>query len=483
MARLIFDKSRPGRRRHEVADFTGLGSASPYVPRHLQRTGPLPLPEVAEVDVVRHYIALSQDNFGVDTGFYPLGSCTMKYNPKLNEEICGLPEWVALHPEQPEETVQGALALMHELQAALAELSGTAAVSLQPAAGAHGELAGMLMFRAYFNEVGEERPLMVLPDSSHGTNPASAAIAGFTVRELKSDQRGMVALGALRELCARHGEGNIGGIMMTNPNTLGVFEQEVRAIAEYLHSIGALLYYDGANLNANLGYARPGDMGFDLVHFNLHKTFSTPHGGGGPGSGPIGVCPRLAPYLPHPLVARRGERYEFYRPEKSIGRMKLYYGNFLVLVRALVYVRALGREGLKRVAENAVLNANYVQERLKNAYEVPYYQRCMHEFVLSASRQKKLGARALDIAKRLLNDGFHAPTVYFPLIVPEAMMIEPTETESRETLDAFCEAMLRYAKEIEEDAERFKELPNLRIQHLDDVGAARNPVVRWLPEE
>jgi len=482
MAKLIFEKSRPGSKRYDVADFTGIEPESPFVPEDIRRTGPLPLPEVAEMDVVRHYTALSRNNFGVDVGFYPLGSCTMKYNPKVNEEIASLPEWSQLHPEQPVETTQGALLLMHELQYALAEISGMRAVSLQPAAGAHGELTGMLMFRAYFNDIGEARKIMIVPDSSHGTNPASATIAGFEVVHLESDERGMVSVKALKALCEKHGEGNIGGIMMTNPNTLGVFEQEVKEVAEYLHSVGALLYYDGANLNANLGYVRPGDMGFDLVHFNLHKTFSTPHGGGGPGSGPVGVCEKLEPYLPYPLVGRTDSGYVFHKPEKSIGRMKLYFGNFLVLVKALVYLRALGREGLKRVAENAVLNANYIQERLKDAYDIPFYQRCMHEFVLSAARQKKLGVRALDIAKKLLNDGYHAPTIYFPLIVPEAMMIEPTETESRETLDAFCDTMLRYAREIEEDPEKFKELPNLHIQHLDEVGATRNPVVRWTPD-
>jgi len=483
MAETIFEKSVAGRKCADIACFDGLELGSPDTPAELRREEPLPLPEVAEVDVVRHYVGLSQQTFGVDSGFYPLGSCTMKYNPKVNEEICAQPEWTGLHPEQPVETAQGALRLMHELQEALAEISGMKAVSLQPAAGAHGELTGMLMFRAYFRERGEARPVMIVPDSSHGTNPASATIGGFRVAHLESDERGMVSLEALKELCTRHGESDIGGIMMTNPNTLGVFERQVKEIAAYLHSIGALLYYDGANLNANLGYVRPGDMGFDLVHFNLHKTFSTPHGGGGPGSGPVGVCERLAPFLPHPLVVKHGDGYRFAKPEKTIGRMKLYYGNFLVLVRALAYLRTLGREGLKRVAENAVLNANYIQERLKDAYDIPYYQRCMHEFVLSAGRQKKHGVRALDIAKKLLNDGFHAPTIYFPLIVSEAMMIEPTETESVETLDAFCDTMLRYAREIEEDAEKFKELPNLHIQHLDEVGAARNPVVRWTPDE
>ena len=482
MSKLIFDKSQPGRKRHDVADFGGIATTSPYAPEGIRRTAPIPLPELAEVDTVRHYIGLSRKNFGVDTGFYPLGSCTMKYNPKVNEEVCMQPEWACIHPEQPGTTAQGALALQFEMQRDLAEISGMERVSLQPAAGAHGELTGMLIFRAYFNDLGEKRTIMIVPDSSHGTNPASAVIAGFTVRELKSNEHGQVSLESVQELCRKEGESNIGGIMMTNPNTVGVFEPQVKEIAEYMHSIGALLYYDGANLNANMGYVRPGDMGFDLVHFNLHKTFSTPHGGGGPGSGPVGVCCKLAPYLPHPLVAKTGNAYEFVKPEKSIGRMKLYFGNFGVIVRAMVYMKALGREGLKRVAENAVLNANYIQERLKGAYDIPYYQRCMHEFVLSADRQKKLGASAMDIAKKLLNDGYHAPTVYFPLIVHEAMMIEPTETESLETLDAFCDSMLGYAKAIEEDVEKFKELPNLEIQHLDDVAAARNPVVRWTPE-
>ncbi len=298
MSKLIFEKSKPGRKRHDIADFSGIAETSPYAPESIRRTAPIPLPELAEVDTVRHYIGLSRKSFGVDVGFYPLGSCTMKYNPKVNEEVCMLPEWACLHPEQPACTSQGALELLYELQCDLAEIAGMEAVSLQPAAGAHGELTGMLMFRAYFNGIGENRTIMIVPDSSHGTNPASAVIAGFTVRELKSNEHGQVSLEAVQELCRKEGEASIGGIMMTNPNTLGLFEPQVREIAEYMHSIGALLYYDGANLNANLGYVRPGDMGFDLVHFNLHKTFSTPHGGGGPGSGPVGVCCKLAPYLP-----------------------------------------------------------------------------------------------------------------------------------------------------------------------------------------
>lgn len=489
MSKLIFERSRPGRKGPDVSDFRGVEPASPYLPDELRREQPIPLPEVSEVDLVRHYIELSQKNFGIDTGFYPLGSCTMKYNPKLNEEIGGWPEFTELHPSQPQETAQGALRLMWELGQDLKEIAGMDAVSLQPAAGAHGELTGMLMFRRYFDERGEDRPVIFIPDSGHGTNPASATIAGFQVKEVESDRRGMVTVSSLKEIIAREGKDAIAGIMMTNPNTLGVFERDVAEVAEYLHGIGALLYYDGANLNALLGYARPGDMGFDVVHFNLHKTFSTPHGGGGPGSGPVAARGELAQYLPFPLVRKRSDGaadagYEFFAPAKSIGRMRLFYGNFLVLVRALVYTRQLGSDGLKRVAENAVLNANYIQERLKEAYDIPYYQRCMHEFVLSAKRQKKeSGITAKDIGKKLLTRGIHAPTTYFPLIVPEALMIEPTETESLETLDRFCELMLSFAEEIKRDPKGFKDFSSLPVYDLDEVTAARHPDVRWVPEE
>jgi len=491
MSKLIFEHSRAGRKGPDVGDFRGIEPVSPYLPAELRRERPIPLPEVSEVDLVRHYIELSQKNFGVDTGFYPLGSCTMKYNPKLNEEIAAMMEFTELHPSQPEDTAQGALRLMWELSEALKEIAGMDAVSLPPAAGAHGELAGMLMFRRYFDERGEDRRVMFIPDSAHGTNPASAVIAGFTVKEVDSNDRGIVTLSALKEAVAREAVETVAGIMMTNPNTLGLFEREVAEVAAYMHEIGALLYYDGANLNALLGYARPGDMGFDVVHFNLHKTFSTPHGGGGPGAGPVAASGTIADYLPTPMVRKTDNRgaggntgYEFFAPSKSIGRMKLFYGNFLVLVRALVYIRQLGSVGLKRVAENSVLNANYVQERLKKAYDIPYYQRCMHEFVLSGSRQKKeSGVTAKDIGKKLLTHGIHAPTMYFPLIVPEALMIEPTETESLETLDAFCELMLSFAEEIERDPEGFKDLSVLPIHHLDEVAAARHPDVRWKPEE
>ncbi|OPX21544.1 MAG: glycine dehydrogenase (aminomethyl-transferring) [Planctomycetales bacterium 4484_113] len=489
MSKLIFERSSPGRRGPDIADTRGIETASPYLSPELRREQPLPLPEVSEIDVVRHYTELSRKNFGVDIGFYPLGSCTMKYNPKLNEEIASWPEFAELHPYQSEDTVQGALRVMWELSEDLSEIAGMDAVSLQPAAGAHGELTGMLMFRRYFNERGENRPVILIPDSGHGTNPASATIAGFRVREVVSNKQGMTTVSALKQIAAQESKDAIAGIMMTNPNTLGLFEREISEVAGYLHEIGALLYYDGANLNALLGYARPGDMGFDVVHFNLHKTFSTPHGGGGPGSGPVAAKGDLADYLPSPLVRRVEDasgnaRFTFTSPTKSIGRMKLFYGNFLVLVKALVYTRQLGSPGLRRVAENSVLNANYVQERLKDAYDIPYYQRCMHEFVVSARRQKaESGVTAKDIGKKLLSSGVHAPTTYFPLIVPEALMIEPTETESLQTLDDFCDLMLAFAEEIRRDPEGFKVLKNLPVHHLDEVTAARHPDVCWGPKE
>lgn len=485
MNKVIFEKSKPGCGKLPLAKYSELQLPSPYAPEKLRREEFLPLPEVPEVEVVRHYTLLSQRNYGVDTGFYPLGSCTMKYNPKINEEVAKLPGFATLHPLLPPGLAQGALRIFWELSEFLKEIAGMDAISLQPAAGAQGELTGMLIVKAFLQERGEERKVMLVPDSAHGTNPASAAVAGYEVKEVKSDSRGLVTLGALKDVIKAIGQHNIAGLMLTNPNTLGLFEKEVVEIADYLHSIGALLYYDGANLNALLGYARPGDMGFDIVHFNLHKTFSTPHGGGGPGAGPIGVKEELAKFLPSPLVVKRADgKFEFVKPEKSIGRMKLFYGNFLVLVRAYTYIRALGATGLKRVAENAVLNANYIQERLKNAYLLPYYQRCMHEFVLSCKHFKKsFNVSANDIAKKLLENGVHAPTVYFPLIVEEAMMIEPTETESKERLDEFCDLMLRFADEIQKDPEEFKKITGLDIFGFDEAEAARNPVVRWTPQD
>jgi len=488
---LIFERSRPGRQGTQVRPVEEQLPA-PRLPDTLKRQAQLPLPEVAEVDLVRHYVRLSQINYGVDTGYYPLGSCTMKYNPKLTEAVSALPGFAQVHPLQPAATLQGLLRMMYDLQLWLADCTGMDAVSLQPAAGAQGEFAGMLIFRKHFELANEPaRKVMLVPDSAHGTNPASAHIAGFEVGEvLCAGRGGIMTLELLEEAIAKFGADRIAGIMLTNPSTLGTFEENIVTVAGRLHEIGAQLYYDGANLNALLGLARPGDMGFDLVHLNLHKTFSTPHGGGGPGSGPIGVKPHLADLLPTPVVELNGGIYEFAAPPRSIGRVKLFHGQTLVLVRAWAYILMNGPDGLRRIGENAVLAANYLQARLKDAYDIPYAtypdgspRPCMHEFVASAEKQAEHGVRALDIAKALLNDGFHAPTIYFPQIVHEALMIEPTETESLEVLDAFADAMLKYARLAQDDPEELKALRNLSVKHLDEVHAARNLNVRWKPEE
>ena len=481
---LIFERSRAGR--------VGYSFPAPDVPDHplaelldprLLRAAPPELPEVSEVDVIRHYVNLSRRNYGVDLGFYPLGSCTMKYNPKGNEEAAALPGFRALHPLQPEASAQGILALMHELLTFLAEITGMSWGTLQPFAGAHGEFAGMKLFRACFQQRSERaRRKVLVPDSAHGTNPASARLAGFEVVQVKSDARGMVAPEALRA----HLNGELAGIMMTNPNTLGLFERDICRIAELVHGAGGLLYYDGANLNAIVGKVRPGDMGFDVVHLNLHKTFSTPHGGGGPGAGPVLVGEILKPFLPVPDVVKRGERYslEEDRPH-SIGRLAGFYGNVGVLVRAYAYILAMGREGLPMVAERAVLNANYLKARLKDLYPLASEALCKHEFVLSARALKeRFGVGALDIAKRLLDFGVHPPTIYFPLVVPEALMIEPTETESKETLDAFVEVMARIRAEMEEEPERLHQAPTRTpVRRIDEVLAAKQPVLRWQPEQ
>ena len=440
--------------------------------QHLRKD--LSLPELSEPEIVRHFTRLSQLNYGVDTGFYPLGSCTMKYNPKVNEEIASLPGLTRLHPYQPEELCQGALRLMYELGEYLAQIGGMDAVTLQPAAGAHGELTGMLIIRAYFLSKGQKRHQVIIPDSAHGTNPASAALCGYQAVEVKSDERGCVDVVELNKLV----DEDVAAIMLTNPNTLGLFEENILEIADIVHRAGGLLYCDGANLNALLGVARPGDMGFDLLHFNLHKTFSTPHGGGGPGSGPLGVKKTLAPFLPIPLVVKQGKRYLLdYNCPLSIGKVRSFYGNFGVLVKAYAYLLSLGPEGLRQVAENAVLNANYLVKRLKDHYYLPYDRICKHEFVLSGARQKKRGIRALDIAKRLIDYGFHPPTIYFPLIVNEALMIEPTETESRQTLDRFADALIKIAQE---DVKTLKSAPHhTSVGRLDEVAAARKPNLRW----
>jgi glycine dehydrogenase subunit 2 len=442
----------------------------------------LPLPELSESDVVRHFLRLSQMNYGVDKGFYPLGSCTMKYNPKVNEDAARLPGFAFVHPLQDPETVQGCLALMYRLQEWLCEISGLAAVSLQPAAGAQGELTGVLMIRAYHHDRGEDnRRRMLIPNSAHGTNPASVAMAGLEAVEVPSDPRGNINLAELRNLC----DSTVAGLMLTNPNTLGLFEENIPAVADAVHECGGLLYGDGANLNALLGIVRPGDLGFDVMHFNLHKTFSTPHGGGGPGSGPVGVSEKLAEFLPAPVVVEAepvGEEdaplYGFHTPAKSIGRMRAFHGNFGILVRAAAYIRMLGAEGLRRAAETAVLNANYLRALLKGTYKMSHDRICMHEFVAEGRWSDAPGIGAADIAKRLIDYGMHPPTVKFPAIVPDALMIEPTETESQQTLDAFAGAMKKIAAEAHEHPELLREAPHdAPIGRLDEVRAAKQPVL------
>ncbi|GGC91507.1 putative glycine dehydrogenase (decarboxylating) subunit 2 [Thalassobacillus devorans] len=436
------------------------------------------LPEVSELQIMRHYTALSTRNHGVDSGFYPLGSCTMKYNPKVNEDIARLTGFSHIHPYQAEETVQGALELMYDLQTILAEITGMHTVTLQPAAGAHGEWTGLMMIRAFHEANGDfGRTKVIVPDSAHGTNPASATVAGFEAVTVKSDDRGLVDLEDLKRVVGE----DTAALMLTNPNTLGLFEEHILEMAEIIHDAGGKLYYDGANLNAILGYARPGDMGFDVVHLNLHKTFTGPHGGGGPGSGPVGVTEEFAAYLPKPVLIKRGEQFGFdYDRPKSIGRVKPYYGNFGINVRAYTYIRTMGAEGLKKVSEYAVLNANYMMRRLEKEYDLPFNQHCKHEFVLSGKSQKKLGVRTLDIAKRLLDFGYHPPTIYFPLNVEEALMVEPTETESKETLDAFVDAMIQISNEAKEDPEIVQEAPHTTVvSRMDETTAARKPVLRY----
>lgn len=477
--KLIFELSKPGRVAYSLPE-PDVPAVEPeeVLPEEMLRDAPPELPEVSEPDLIRHYIELSRRNYGVDNGFYPLGSCTMKYNPKVHEDVARLPGFARIHPYQPEETVQGALQLLYELQQYLAEITGMDRVTLQPAAGAQGEWTGLMMIRAYHESRGDAgRNKVIVPDSAHGTNPASATVAGFKTVTVPSDEKGLVDVEALR---AAVGD-DTAALMLTNPNTLGLFEREIQEIADIVHQAGGLLYYDGANANAILGIARPGDMGFDVVHLNLHKTFTTPHGGGGPGAGPVGVKKELAPFLPVPVVEKGEEG--FYLKEDlphSIGRVKGFYGNFGILVRAYAYIRTMGPDGLRRVSENAVLNANYVMRKLAPYFDLPYPQHCKHEFVLSGKRQKKLGVRTLDMAKRLLDFGIHPPTIYFPLIVDECLMIEPTETESKETLDRFIDAMIQIAREAEENPERVQDAPTTTVvKRLDEVTAARKPVLRW----
>lgn len=476
---LIFELSTEGRIGYSLPEMDipeiDLGELLPE--GYLREEEP-ELPEVSELDIMRHYTALSKRNHGVDSGFYPLGSCTMKYNPKINENVARFNGFAHLHPLQDESSVQGALELMYDLQEHLIEITGMDEVTLQPAAGAHGEWTGLMMIRAYHEANGDtKRTKVVVPDSAHGTNPASATVAGFETVTVKSDENGLVDLEDLRRVVGE----DTAALMLTNPNTLGLFEENILEMAEIVHSAGGKLYYDGANLNAVLSKARPGDMGFDVVHLNLHKTFTGPHGGGGPGSGPVGVKADLIPYLPKPVLVKNGDQYEFdYDRPQSIGRVKPYYGNFGINVRAYTYIRTMGPDGLKAVTENAVLNANYMMRRLEPFFDLPFDRHCKHEFVLSGKRQKKLGVRTLDIAKRLLDFGYHPPTIYFPLNVEECIMIEPTETESKETLDAFVDAMIQIAKEAEENPEIVQEAPHTTvIGRLDETMAARKPVLRY----
>jgi glycine dehydrogenase subunit 2 len=468
---LIFEKSRPGRSSEHLPPFE-----APPIPEALRRRRPPALPEVSEPEVVRHYTSLSRLNLSIDTNLYPLGSCTMKHNPRVNERIAALPGFARIHPLQPEASVQGALSLMHELERDLAEISGMDAVSLQPAAGAHGEFTGLSMIRRH---LGPERSEVLIPDSAHGTNPATCRMLGLTTVQVRTGRGGNVDLKDVRrKLSAR-----TAAMMLTNPNTLGLFERDIARIARMLHDAGALLYMDGANMNAILGVVRPGDFGVDVMHFNLHKTFSTPHGGGGPGSGPVAVKQVLEPYLPTPRIACADGRYRWdHDRPRSVGRVKAFWGNFGMHVRAAAYIRRHGPEGLRRVAERAVLNANYLLFKLKDHYRVPFKRRCMHEFVLSDAGLKKTGVTTLDVAKRLLDFGFHPPTVYFPLIVPGAMMIEPTETETRETLDAFADALVKIAREARTDPEKVKTAPHtMPVRRLQEKEANRNPVVCWCP--
>ena len=475
---LIFERSVAGRRSYRLPPSEG-PSVQPedVLPADALRARVPRLPEVAEFDVVRHYTRLSQLNFSVDTNFYPLGSCTMKYNPKLNDRIAALPGFAALHPLQPAAQAQGTLELLYELERLLCAITGMSAFTLQPAAGAQGEFTGLKIIAAYHRRKRKPRSTILIPDSAHGTNPASAALCGFSVVQLKSGPDGLIDLA---ELNAKLTD-DVAALMLTNPNTLGLFERNISAITSLLHERDALVYMDGANMNALLGIARPGDMGVDLLQLNLHKTFSTPHGGGGPGAGPVGVAKALEEFLPVPRVCRRGAKYVWEERNRStIGRVHGFYGNVGVLVRAYTYIRTLGREGLRRASEVAIINANYLKARLQQAYPVRFEQACMHEFVVTLKSLKALGVSAGDVAKRLLDYGFYAPTVYFPLIVEEALMIEPTETESKETLDAFADALLRIAGEAAATPELVRRAPHrMPVARLDEVKAAREPNLRW----
>lgn len=478
MAKLIFELGSKGRKGYTLPKMqVDERSMENLIPEKFLRKKPARLPEVSENETMRHFVELSNLNYHIDKGFYPLGSCTMKYNPKINENIASSSCLTDLHPMQSELLAQGALSLMDELSEYLCEISGLKAVTLQPAAGAHGELTGLMLIRAYHENLGNPREKILIPDSAHGTNPASVTTAGYRAVQIKSDENGVVDLEDLK----KHLDENTAALMLTNPNTLGLFETQLKEINELLKSVDALLYMDGANLNALLGIIRPGDVGVDILHFNLHKTFSTPHGGGGPGSGPVGVSEKLVDFLPFPRINKKDGKFllESNFP-KSIGRIHSFYGNFAVMVKAYVYIRMLGAEGLRRVSENAIINANYLKEKLKDYFDMPYPGLAMHEFVLSGSRQKKQGISTTDMAKRLLDFGFHAPTIYFPLIVSEALMIEPTETESIETLNEFVDTLIGITEEVEKNPDIVKNAPHFTpVSRLDDVKAIKEPNIRF----
>ncbi|GAE01198.1 glycine dehydrogenase subunit 2 [Clostridium botulinum B str. Osaka05] len=477
--KVIFELSSEGRKGYRLPDLdVPEVELSELLPKNLLREDEIELPEVSEVDVVRHYTALSNKNYTVDNGFYPLGSCTMKYNPKINEDIAALSGFSKIHPLQDENISQGALELMYDLKTKLCEITGLDDFTLQPAAGAHGEYTGLLIIKAYHEKRGDtKRTKIIVPDSAHGTNPASASVAGFDIVEIKSGEDGRVSIEELKKVL----NDEIAGLMLTNPSTLGLFEKDIKLISELVHEAGGLLYYDGANLNAIMGIARPGDMGFDVCHLNMHKTFSTPHGGGGPGSGPVGVKKHLAKFLPVPTVEKENDKFilDYDRPD-SLGKIRSLYGNFGVMVKAYTYILTMGKEGLKSASHNAVLNANYIKESLRDYYNIGVDDICKHEVILSTLKENPHHIATLDIAKRLIDYGVHPPTVYFPLIIEEALMIEPTESESKETVDEFIDAMKKIAVEAKENPELLHEAPvTAPVRRLDQVKAARKPILKW----
>jgi glycine dehydrogenase subunit 2 len=474
---LIFESGSPGR---SAFCWPGEGAApSDYLPAALLRDEIGGFPELGELETLRHFTRLSQRNFSIEGQFYPLGSCTMKYNPKVNEVVARLPGFAQIHPLAPGELLQGALRLIHELEGMLAEISGMDCVSAQPAAGAHGELTGLMLIRAFLGERGDPRKNIIVPDTAHGTNPASSSLCGYDVVEISSNDEGVIDAAEVAKIM----DEDVAALMITNPNTLGLFEKNIEAVCAAVHAKGGLVYLDGANLNALMGIAKPGHMGVDVLHMNLHKTFSTPHGGGGPGAGPVGVKNALRDYLPAPRIAKNGDRYEVIEEfPKAIGRVRSFFGNFGVLVRAYTYMISLGSDGLEEVSRMALLNANYVRKRLENFYAIAYEQPCMHECVFTDRLQQKYGVTTLDIAKRLLDYGFHPPTIYFPLVVHGALMIEPTETETPETLDEFVDAMIAIAQEAQENPQLVKTAPHTTpVARLDEARAARKPVLRWRP--